>query len=54
MNFKGRASLDSSLARIKKFDNDRKDVGRAEGSVPVLMGWLCFASKDHPSWIISS
>ncbi len=31
MGWKGKTTLDDSLARIKKFDNERKEAGRAEG-----------------------
>ena len=33
MGWKGKTTLDDSLARIKKFDNERKEAGRAEGVV---------------------
>lgn len=33
VGWKGKATLDDSLNRITKFDNERKDAGRAEGVV---------------------
>jgi len=33
VGWKGKTTLDDSLARIKKFDNERKEAGRTEGVV---------------------